>query len=119
VDTRNLVVGSDCSKLWRSSIFGNLPSYGTPYLFLLNVTVEDSHFKFGPCLHNLSWGVAGKKNNLQNQNWWVSVRGAPQKLWDPLLFLQPLNLTASNLVHNVGSGNKLPRTTFKTTITGV
>ena len=42
------------------------------------------------------------------------ARGAPQKLWrDPCLFLQPLNLTTSSLVDNLGLGS-IPKSTFRT-----
>jgi len=48
----------------------------------------------------------------------VWARGASNKILDPLLLLQPLKLTTSNLVHNLGLKSSLPKTTFRTKIGG-
>jgi len=43
--------------------------------------------------------------------------GEHPKIEGPL-FLQPLNRTTTNLVHNLGSDSSLPKTTFMTKIVG-
>jgi len=40
------------------------------------------------------------------------------KNWDPYLFLQPLKLATSNLLHNLGLGLACQKTTFRTKIGG-
>jgi len=39
-----------------------------------------------------------------------------RQFWDPYLFLQPLKLATSNLVHNLVSTSSMPKTTFGTKI---
>jgi len=48
----------------------------------------------------------------------VWARGASKKIWDPYLFLQPLKLATTNLVHNLGLGLDYQKATFKTKIGG-
>ena len=48
----------------------------------------------------------------------VWARGTSEKNWDPYVFLQPLKLAISNLVHNFGLGLPYQKTTFKTKIGG-
>jgi len=52
-----------------------------------------------------------KKYGLLLYGNWHSV-----KFLDRRLFLQPLKLATSNVVHNLGSGTSLPKTTFMTII---
>jgi len=47
------------------------------------------------------------------------ARGASQKFGTPYIFLQPLKLATSNLVHNLVSGLAYQKTTFRTKIGGV
>ena len=44
------------------------------------------------------------------------ARGASQKFGTPYVFLQPLKLTTSNLVHNLGLGLAYQKTTFSAKI---
>ena len=48
----------------------------------------------------------------------VWARGTSKKFGTPYLFLQPLKLATSNLVHNFGLGLPYQKTTFKTKIGG-
>jgi len=49
----------------------------------------------------------------------VLVTGASQTFWDPLLIFTAVKTRAtSNLVHNEGSVNSMPKTTFGTKIGG-
>ena len=60
-------------------------------------TVESSNFKFGT---QLSFETSLPKNNVLDQNWWGSGPGEHQKkIGTPYVFLQPLKLATSNLVH--------------------
>jgi len=45
-------------------------------------------------------------------------RGTSKKIWTPYLFLQPLKVATSNLVHNLGLGLAYQKTTFWTKIGG-
>jgi len=44
------------------------------------------------------------------------ARGASKKFGSPYVFLQPLKLATSNLVHNLGLGLAYQKTTFRTKI---
>jgi len=44
--------------------------------------------------------------------------GVSPKIGNPYLFLQPLKLETSNVVHNLGMGAAYQETTFKTKIGG-
>jgi len=46
----------------------------------------------------------------------VWARGAYKKCGTPYLFLQPIKLATSNLVHNLGLGLAYQKTTFRTKI---
>ena len=60
-------------------------------------TVEASNFKFGT---QIGFGTRLSKNDVLYQNWRVSVLGEhPKKFGTPYLFLQPLKIATSNLVH--------------------
>jgi len=57
--------------------------------------------------------VAGSDNILQKC--WVVTYLAYRQFWDPpCLFLQPLELATSSLVHNLGSMSSMPKATFRT-----
>jgi len=65
-------------------------------------TVEAINFKFGT---QLGFGTSLPKNNVLDQNW----RGCgpeehPKKLGTPYVYLQPLKLATSNLVHKLRLG---------------
>jgi len=78
----------------------------------ISATVEASNFKFDT---QLGFGTSLPKNNVLDQNW----RGSEQqKLGTPYLFLQPLKLTTSNLVHNLGLVLAYQKTTFRGKIGG-
>ena len=63
----------------------------------ISATVEASNFKFGT---QLGFGTSLPKNNVLDQNWRGSGPGEHlKKIWDPYVFLQPLKLATSNLVH--------------------
>ena len=80
------------------------------------VTVEPNNFKVGT--HN-GFGSSLPKNNVQDQNWRGSGLGEhPEQIGTPYLFMQPLKLATSNLVHNLGLGLAQQKTTFKTKIGG-
>jgi len=79
----------------------------------ISATVEASNFKFDT---QLGFGTSLPKNNVLDQNW----RGSEQqKLGTPYLFLQPLKLTTSNLVHNLGLVLAYQKTTFRGKLAGV
>ena len=63
------------------------------------------------------YGALLAKHNVQDQNWRGYGPGEhPTKLRTPYLFLQPLKLATSNLVHNLGLGVAYQETTFRTKI---
>ena len=65
-------------------------------------TIEASNFKFGT---QLGFGTSLPKNNVKDQNWRGSRLGEhPKKFGTPYVFLQPLKLTSSNVVHKLGLG---------------
>jgi len=69
---------------------------------LISATVEVNNFKFGT---QLGFGTNLPKNDDLDQNWRGSGPGEhPKKFGTPYLFLQPLKLATSNLVHNLGLG---------------
>jgi len=68
----------------------------------ISATVEASKFKFGT---QLGFGTSLPKNNVLYQNWRGSGPGEhPKKFGTPYVFLQPLKLAISNLVHKLGLG---------------
>ena len=87
-------------------------------IFAPNFTgiVEASNFKFGT---QLGFGTSLPKNNVLDQNWWGSGPGEhPKKIGTPYVFLQPLKLATSNLVHKLGLALAYQKTTFWTKIGG-
>jgi len=65
-------------------------------------TIEASNFKFGT---KLGFGISLPKHNVKDQNWRGSRLGEhPKKFGTPYIFLQPLKLTSSNVVHKLGLG---------------
>ena len=71
-------------------------------LLLISAAVEASNFKFGTQFGFVS---SLPKNNDLDQNWRGSGPGEhPKKCGTPYLFMQPLKLATSNLVHNLGLG---------------
>ena len=81
-----------------------------------SATVEANNFKFGT---QIGFGTSLPKNELQDQNWRGPGLGEhPKKFGTPYLFLQPLKLATSNLVHNLGSGLAYQKTTTWTKIGG-
>jgi len=79
-------------------------------------TVEASNFKFGT---QLGFGTSLPKNNDLDQNWRGSWLGEhSKKFGTPYLFLQPLKLATSNLVHKMGLGVVYQKSTFRTKIGG-
>ena len=67
-------------------------------------------------VYNLGLGSSLPKKNVGDQNRRGLDQGSIQKIWDPYLFLQPLKLATSNLVHNLGFGLSYQKTTFRTKI---
>jgi len=68
---------------------------------LISATVKSSNFKFGT---QIGFGTSLPKNDL-DQNWRGLGQGSIQKKFGtPYVFLQPLKLPTSNLVHNFGLG---------------
>jgi len=59
-----------------------------------------------------------KKQHLRPKLEGVWARGTSKKYWDPLLFLQPLKVATSNLVHKLGLGLAYQKTTIWTKIGG-
>jgi len=53
-----------------------------------------------------------------NESEWGSGKGSMYKFGTPYLFLQPLKLTTSNLIYNLGLGSTLPRNNFSMKIAG-
>jgi len=62
-------------------------------------------------------GVACQKQRLGPKLEGAGL-GEHQKIGTPYLFLQPLKLATSNLVHNLGLGLAYQKTTFRTKIGG-
>ena len=63
-------------------------------------------------------GVACQKQRLGPKLEGGAGLGKHPKIWDPYVFLQPLKLATSNLVHNLGLGLAYQKTTFWTKIGG-
>jgi len=66
----------------------------------------------------LGLGLAYQKRRLQPKLAGVWL-GSTQKNWDPYVFMQPLNLAISNLVHIFGLGLAYQKKMFSTKIAGV
>jgi len=64
-------------------------------------------------------GVACQKQRLEPKLEGGWARGASKKFGTPYVFLQPLKLATSNLVHNLGLGLPYQKTTFWNKIFGV
>ena len=94
----------------------------------ISATVEASNFKFGiqvgigsslrkqllgPKLTGSGLGSIQKQFGTPRPKLaGVRASGAFKKVGTPYLFLQPLKLATSNLVHNLGLGSSLPRNNF-------
>ena len=82
----------------------------------ISATVEASNFKFGT---QLGFGTSFPENNVLDQNWGRSGPGEhPKEFGTPYVFLQPLKLATSNLVHKLGLALSYQKTTFWTKIGG-
>jgi len=83
----------------------------------ISATVEASNFKFGT---QLGFGTSLPKNNDLDQNWRGLGQGSiRKKCGTPYVFVQPLKLATSNMVHKLGLGLAYQKTTFRTKIGGV
>ena len=87
-------------------------------------TVEASNFKFGT---QIGFGTNLSKTTFMNKISGGYGLGKHTKNGTPYVFLQPLKLATSNLVHHlglglidtqIGFGTSLPKTTFWTKIGG-
>ena len=78
-----------------------------------SATVEANNIKFGT---QLGFGTRLPKTTFMTKIDGVWVREHPKKVGTPYLFLQPLKLATSNLVHNLGLGLAYQKTTFMTEI---
>jgi len=65
------------------------------------------------------FGLAYQKTTFWTKIGGVWAKGSSQKIGTPYLFLQPLKLATSNLVHNLRLGLSYQKTTFWTKIGGV
>ena len=99
----NLGLGSSLPKNnaldqnWRGSWPREHPkNLGPPTYF---ATVKANDFKFGTQI-----GFGTKKRRLVPKLAGVWAREHPKKFGTPYLFMQPLKLATSNLVHNLGLG---------------
>jgi len=82
----------------------------------ISATVEANNFKWGI---QIGFGTSLAKNNIKDQNWRGSGPGEhPEKFGTPYLFMQPLKLATSNLVHNLGLGLAYQKATIWTKIGG-
>ena len=81
----------------------------------ISATVEASNFKFGT---QLGFGTSLPKTTFRTKIGEGLGQGSIQKIGTPYLFLQPLKLATSNLVHNLGLGLDYQKATFKTKIGG-
>jgi len=82
----------------------------------MSATVEASNFKF---VTQLVFGTSLPKNNVLDQNWRGFGPGQySKKIGTPYVFLQPLKLATSNLVHKLGLGLAYQKPTFRTKIVG-
>ena len=91
---------------------GAFKIFGTPYVFL-----KPFNFKFGT---QLGFGINLPKNNVLDQNCRGSGPGQHQRktCGTQYVFLQPLKLATSNLVHKLGLGLAYQKTTLWTKIGG-
>ena len=72
------------------------------YPLLISATVEASNFKFGT---QLGFGTSlAKKQRFGPKLAGVWARGVSEKIGTLYVFLQPLKLVASNMVHKLGLG---------------
>ena len=94
---------------------GAFKIFGTPYVFLKPETIEASNFKFGT---QLGFGTSLPKNNVLDQNWQGLCQGSIRKNGALYVFLQPLKLAASNMVHKLGLELAYQKTTLRTKIGG-
>jgi len=78
-------------------------------------TVEASNFKFGT---QVGFGTSLPKTTFRTKMAGVWAKGASKKCGTPCVFLQPLKLATSNLVHSLGLGISYQKTTFRTKIGG-
>ena len=87
---------------WRGSGPREHPKNWDP--LLISATVEASNFKFGRPTQ-IGFGTSLPKMTFRTKNWRGSGLGEhPKKFGTPYLFLQPLKLATSNLVHKLGLG---------------
>ena len=99
---------------WRDLGQGFISKNWDP--LLISATIEASNFKFGT---QLGFGTTLLKNNVLDQNWRGVGQGSIQKKFGtPYVFLQPLKLATSNLVHKLGLALAYQKTTFWTKIGG-
>jgi len=66
----------------------------------------------------LGYGVLLAKTTFRTKIGGGWARGASKKFGTPYVYLQPLKLATSNLVHNFGMGPAYQKTTFRTKIGG-
>jgi len=79
-------------------------------------TVEASSFKYGT---QIGFGTSLPKTDVKDQDWRGSGPGEHPKNWDPYVFLQPLKLATSNLVHNLVLGLAYQKQRFGPKLAGV
>ena len=91
---------------------GAFKKFGIP---CISATVEASNFKFGT---QLGFGTSLPKNNVLDKNWRGCAAEHPKKFGTPYVFLQPLKLATSNLLHKLALGLVYQKTTFRTKIGG-
>jgi len=85
---------------WRGSGPGEYPKKLGPLRIF--ATVKASSFKYGT-------QIGGFGTSLPKTTLWTKIggglgQGSILKNWDPYVFLQPLKLAASNMVHKLGLG---------------
>ena len=77
---------------------GRIQKIGEPLRIF--ATVEASNFQFRT---QIRFGTSLPENNVLDHNWRGSGLGEhPKKFGTPYVFLQPLKLATSNLVHKLG-----------------
>ena len=81
----------------------------------ISATVEANNFEYGT---QIGFGTTLAKKHLRPKLEGVWARDHPEKFGTPYLFMQPLKLATSNLVHNLGLGLAYQKTTFWTKIGG-
>ena len=70
-------------------------------------------------LHHLGTGCCLPKTTFRTKIGRGSAREHPKKFGTPYLFLQPLKLATSNLVHNLGSGLAYQKQRFGPKLAGI